>query len=401
MTNKDIDFFQGIINDILRYITSAEISNEQEEQRQAEHRALFKVIYPSQWRSSEDLQLNKQNIEFWTVKELRDMPFLKDVKYRQLKNGIHQFRYRRDGFNVSFNSKDLKIAKEKAKAFILDLKKKMGDNAFNVNTLDNVAQLWFGAKKHHVVPATLRSYISVYDNHVKPKFGSRKIKDILPMNLQPFFDNLSGTKGKTCENAKIILNGVFDFAVANRICLTNPMQGVIIDKHVRKAGKALSNEQIMRFENVMHSLGGVGTAYLIILHSGIRGAELEQMTFDWENGTFTVLNAKLKKSQRSRAENLRRIVPIFPGLFALRERIEKEDWRMAARIVSNTLCRFWTESTVKDLRHTFISKARLCDVENELVNLWTGHLPGNNVTANVYTHFPLDFQKREAEKIRF
>ena len=361
----------------------------------------FDHFSPAPLRSNVASQPNKQNNHFWTVKELKDMPFLKDLKYRQLKNGTHQFRYRRDGFDVSFNSKNLKTAKEKAQAFILDLKKKMGADVSikHVNTLDYVAQLWFSNKKHHVAAHTLRVYQSVYNNHVKPTFGSRKIKDILPMDLQPFFNALAGTLGKTCENAKIILNGIFDFAVANRLCITSPMPGVIIERHVRKVGKALNDEQIKRFKNVMHAAGGFGTAYLIILFSGIRGAELERMSFDWNAGTFTVYNAKLKKHQRAREENLTRTVPIFPGLFALRSRIEREDWRYGAKAISDNIKRFWSESTVKDLRHTFTTKARECGIDNELVNLWTGHLPGKNVTANVYTHFSLEFQQRQAQKI--
>ena len=343
-----------------------------------------------------------QNFKVWTVKEVEQMPYLKDMKYRITPNGLHQFRYRRDGFNVQFTSKNLEIAKEKARKFIMGLKKKMGKKDItpkHVNTLDYVAKFWFENKGAHVAPETLKSYKSVYLNHIAPLFGNRKIANILPMELQPFFNSLHSSLGKTCENAKLIMRSVFDFAVANRLCPSNPMNGVIIERHFRKAGQALTNDQIKRFVNVMRSSGALGTAYLIILYSGIRGAELEQMQFDWERGTFTVNNAKLKKWQKAYPENLQRTVPIFPGLYALRERIEQDDWRIERRILSNSLCRFWTETTVKDLRHTFTTRAREAGVENELVNLWTGHLPGRNVTANVYTHFSLEYQKREAEKI--
>lgn len=406
MTNKDIDFFQGIINDILRYITSAEIQNEAAEQQAQKKRALFKFFSPAVAGQPVALQLETKNRELWTAKELEIMPFLKELTYRKVKNGLHQFRYRRLGYDVAFTSKSLDVAKKKARAFITGLKKQQADFELNQHqqrknapTLSDVAKLWFDNKKRHVVIETLRTYQSVYENHIKPRFGSLKIKSILPMHLQPFFNELAGSLGKTCENSKIILNGIFDFAVANRLCPSSPMPGVVIERHYRKTGKALTDEQIKRFRNVMLNSGAIGTAYLIILYAGIRGAELESLSFDWENGTFTVNNAKLKKSQRVHPENIKRTVPIFPGLYALKERIENDAWIMDARTVSNGFCRLWTESSVKDLRHTFTTKARESGIENELVNLWTGHLPGRNVTANVYTHFSLEFQKDQAKKL--
>ena len=402
---KEIEEMQGYLVKVGAFLSKVKFKlHELEAQTVSEELDRFLDTFTAQSRSNVDLKLNiEQNCELWTVAEKNEMPFLKDLKYRRLKNGVHQFRYRRNGFDESFSSKDLKTAKNKAKAFIAELKKKSQDNktAKNLCQLNYVAELWFKNKKCHVADATWRSYESVYKNHIAPRFGARNVKNILPMDLQPFFNNFSTSLGKTGENAKIILNGIFEFAVANRFCNTNPMPGVIVEKHIRKTGKALTDEQIKRFKETMLSLGGFGTAYLIILFSGIRGAELEKMSFDFEQGTFTVDNAKLKKHQRVIESNLKRTVPIFPDLLEIRERIERNDWRYKAKSISDNLSRVWCESSTKDLRHTFITKARQSGVENELVNLWTGHLSlGNNVTANVYTHFDIDFQKAQAQKVR-
>ena len=411
MTENDLLFFQELAEKILIYCASSRLKNEDAKNKVIEFRNLIHLVNETSpslrtlapMRNDVVSKLNKrQNRQPWTIKELKELPYLKDLKYRITQSGIHQFRYRRDGFNVSFNSKNYEVAKKKAKAFILDLKRKMGAEikVKHVNSLDYVANLWFENKKAHVGYTTWRAYKSVYVNHIMPKFGSKMIANILPMDLQPFFNDLHERLGKTCENCKVILAGTFELAVANRLCPSNPMKGVIIERHCRKPGVKLTIGQIERFKNVMYSLAGEGTAYLIILYSGIRGAELERMQFDWDRGFFTVYNAKLKKSQKARPENLTRTVPIFPALYKLRHRIEKEDWRFDLRKISNMLCRFWTETTVKDLRHTFTSIARESGVENELVNLWTGHLPGTNVTANVYTHFSDEYQLIEAKKIK-
>lgn len=123
------------------------------------------------------------------------------------------------------------------------------------------------------------------------------------------------------------------------------------------------------------------------------------MSFNWNNGTFTVFNAKLKRSQKQISENITRTVPIIPELYKYRERIESEKWNYKSATLSSKLYLYWTENTVKDLRHTFISKSRESGVENELVNLWTGHLPGTNVTANTYTHFSMNYQLEQSKKV--
>ena len=402
MKAQDIRFFQKIAEQIVLYCAGAEITNENAEELANKQRALFSLVNKSAAADAEnnvDLKLN-QNLQFWTAKEIDNMPFLKDLKYRVTKDGIHQFRYRRDGYDVSFNSKKLEIAKQKAREFLSSLKKQPSAvKVRNDNCLSHVAELWFNTKKNHVDSQTLNGYYSVYKNHILPAFGKRSIRKILPIDLQPFFDDLFGRLGKTCENAKIILNGIFKFAVANRICPTNPMDGVIIERHARNAGKRLTDEQIKRFVNVMATVPNFGIAYLIILYTGIRGAELESLQFDWIGGTFTVKNAKLKKSQRLNPQNLTRTVPIFPGLYSLRNRIESEFWRIDKRRISNYLSKNWKETSVKDLRHTFSSKAREVGIDNELVNIWMGHTPGKNLTANVYTHFSIEYQKKEAEKL--
>ena len=346
-------------------------------------------------------QVNMQNRQAWTKKEIEELPYLKDLKYRVTVDGIHQFRYRRDGYNESFNSKNYEVAKKKAYDFIKSLKKLIRSEADLVRgkTVDFVYNAWIELKKVHADKDTVRSYVSVYKNHIAPKFGNLSVKNLLPLHLQPFFNELYEKQGKTCENAKIILNGIFKYAVANRLCPTNPMDGVIVLKHVRTPGVAMSLEQIERFKNKMPGEGPFGLAGLIILYSGIRGAELESLTFDWMKGTFTVKNAKLKRSQKVNPANLYRTVPIFPGLWGLRHRIEREEWKIEARKLSNGFKDVWTENTVKDLRHTFSSKAREAGVDNELVNIWMGHAPGKNLTANTYTHFSMDFQIAQAQKI--
>jgi integrase len=397
-------FIENTLRELAMYVHNCRVAEEKEKLKKQ-----FSIVYDSTvapMRSTEDSKLNKkkrkQSLQVWTQKETQEMPYLKDIKYRKTQAGIHQFRYRRDGYNVSFNSKDYEVAKQKAYDFVKGLKKILKDSAEIAygKTLDHVGQAWLQLKKAHTVPATFRTYKGVYDNHVLPIFGKRAIKNILPIDLQPYFDDLFSRQERTCEDVKVILNGIFEYALANRLIPSNPMLGVIVNKHFRKTGKALSDEQIKTFKEEMLKHGPYGIAGLIILYSGVRGHELNSIDFQWDKGVFIVNNAKLKKGQKANPENLKRTVPIFPGLWKLKNVIqESESWKIKPTSLTIYFSKNWKQNTVKDLRHTFTTKAQEAGVPESLVNLWTGHLPGKTVTANVYTHFDVKYQIAEANKI--
>ena len=114
MKKEQFEHIENALRELALYIRNARIEEEKEN-----FKKLFYVVKDDVAplrNKTEDLKLNNQ---LFTQKEIKEMPFLKDLKYRKLKNGIHQFRYRRDGYNVSFNSKNLEIAKEKEEMLVI------------------------------------------------------------------------------------------------------------------------------------------------------------------------------------------------------------------------------------------------------------------------------------------
>ena len=410
MTNEDIDRLIGYLGEVSAFLSQVKFKMRESEQNihvsETVERYLDSFLHttaPMRRNVDSQFDSNMQGRKGWTAREMMEMPFIKDVKYRyRAKDKIHEFSYRRDGYNEYFCSKDYEIAKAKARAFIQEIKQILSANATGKNgrTVDFVFFEWLNLKKAHCDERTWRVYLSVYKNHIGPIFGGRSIRGLLPIQLQPFFDKLHKERGKTCENAKTIMNALFEFSIANRFCTSNPMGAVIIEKHVRVPGRALNDDELRRFKETMRAdRTPFGLAGLILLYSGIRGFELQSLTFDWNGGTFTVKNAKLKKSQKANPNNLYRTVPIFPALWELRERIETEEWIIEDKTLSDNFRKHWAEHTVKDLRHTFASRAREAGIDNELVNIWQGHAPGSNLTANTYTHFSMNFQKEQAKKL--
>ena len=70
------------------------------------------------------------------------------------------------------------------------------------------------------------------------------------------------------------------------------------------------------------------------------------------------------------------------------------------RVITEEFSALCPNHTLKDLRHTFTTRARECGIDNELVAVWTRHSLGN-ITSSVYTHFSMEFQKEQAVKLKY
>ncbi len=88
-------------------------------------------------------------------------------------------------------------------------------------------------------------------------------------------------------------------------------------------------------------------------------------------------------------------IPIFP---LYKQVAEKDCGKLNPRKLSYEFREYCPNHQLKDLRHTFTTRARECGIDNELVAVWTGHSLGN-ITSSVYTHFSIEFQQEQAKKL--
>lgn len=338
------------------------------------------------------------NNRIFTKTEYIRFPYLYFFTY-QYRNGIYSFRYHRNGQQKNISSHILEKAKIKVIEYcnllyinggIIPESQKHTFNEFAIKWLDIV-------KKPNVNKDTYRVYKGVYLNYIKPVFENKYFADISIFDLQEFFNNLPAEKGKTRENIKIVLNGIYQFAYTENIIEKNLMERVIVKRHIRKKGKCLTIQDEQQFIDTIKG-NSKELAWLIMLYGGVRPGELATITFDWDNNTMQIKNGKLKESQK---EYVYRIIPIFPKLKALKPRIIAEEWRYNSFALSRYFPRFCPSYRLYDLRHTFITRSKECGVMDELVSLWTGHELGRTVTANIYTHYSIEYQQKEALKITY
>ena len=343
-------------------------------------------------------ELLKMKNNVFTKTEYIKFPYLHFFTYQYV-NGVYSFRYHRNGQQKNISSKIL----EKAKIKVIEYCNLLYINCGIIpesqkNTFNEFAEKWLNiVKKPNVNKDTYRVYRGVYLNYIKPIFENKYFSDISLFELQEFFNNLPAEKGKTRENIKIVLNGIYQFAYMESIIDKNPMERVIVKRHIRKKGKCLTFEDEKRF---LESIKGSSRelAWLIMLYSGVRPGELATIEFNWLENVMTIKNGKLKESQK---EYEYRTIPIFPKLKALMPRIREEEWKHCAYALSRNFPRFCPNYRLYDLRHTFITRTKECGVHDELVSLWTGHELGKSVTANVYTHYQMSYQQEQALKVEY
>ena len=335
------------------------------------------------------------------------MPRLKDFKIRVKNNRYYEIRFRRYGYNVSFSSKNFEEAKRKAFDWLytfgeqikpqvhFTVLSKSDSEHFNVSKNIIFKQFaddyMYKIKVKRVKPITFKGYKNHYENIILPKFGKMHIADIKPILVQSFLDKENEKAPRQCEDVKMLLNNIFDYAVNNGIIERNPIKAVFIPKHERVTGQALTYEEERRFVNEIKN-SKYENVFLKMLYSGVRPTEVSSITENAEDNTLTIKNAKLKSYQK----NYYRTVPMFP--------LYKPTLNLSplGKYQHNKLCEefknYLPNHTLKDLRHTFTTRARECGIDNELVSLWTGHSLGN-ITSKVYTHFSVEFQQEQAKKL--
>lgn len=216
------------------------------------------------------------------------------------------------------------------------------------------------------------------------------INQIKPMLIQEHLSALHAKTPRLCETVKGLLSNVFEYAVNNGIIDRNPIKAVFVAKHERTTGQALTRQEEKEFIKAIEN-SRYKTVFLKMLYSGVRPCEVNYITENAGDKTLTIKNGKLKSYQK----NYYRTIPIFPKYepYAGTETNKVDTNKLGAEF--RALC---PSHQLKDLRHTFTTRARECGIDNELVAVWTGHSLGN-ITSSVYTHFSMEFQQEQAKRL--
>lgn len=335
-------------------------------------------------------------LEFFSKKEMKEMPKLKEFTYRyREKDSLHEFRYRRAGMDKSFSSTDYKEAKRKALAFCRELTAHdalLGSpDVIFVDFAENFLQ---DVKKKNVSEKTFFNEYNRFKNHVVPYFKKIRLKEVKAPVIQRFLNGYVDVGQKrTAEALYYILKMILDYAVKNDVILKNPICAVEIPLHERENGKALpldiEKEFVQKIKSSPYEL-----TFVVYLYTGCRPCELESLAFETD-GFLTFRNRKQKKNAVVYKD-----IPITPMLEPYVERIRSALPLKTTTELGKIFNKLVPGYRLYDLRHTFATRCQTCGVPQEVVEHWLGHKSGRLI-ANTYTHFPHSFMLEQAKKVEY
>lgn len=352
----------------------------------------------------------------FTKKELRSMPksfqkiFIHDnkiVKFRYY-NGFFQARYRRDGYNIEVSSKDFEKMKRK---FIEKLTEQteMRENGYvpnrrkgkNVLFADYAGE-WLGLKEQTTKPSTFKEYSRMFETNLKPTFGNMRLSEITrPLVQRYLFTFVGEGKYRMAEKLKLMLSCIFDMA-AEDFDLPSPMKKIVLPYHESKKGSALTKEEERKLvEYCRKRSDDVASALLVLLYFGLRQSELPSLKVIGDN----TLECETSKERMGRNVTLR-YIPFTPMFRKVQDLV---DFGQAKSVnvykLRSAFKRLFPNHHPHELRYTFITRCKECNVNHEVVMLWDGHSADKDVKTSVvdrgYTDYSQEYILAEAEKVNY
>ena len=345
--------------------------------------------------------------DFFSEKEIKEMPILKDCKFRLKANGSTEIRYRRGGISKSFCGKTPQIAKKKAREWLRAFNEKIRLNQAATkeeqsrqDIFENYVRQWIEIeKKPYVKKITLETYLSECENHLFPRFGERKLQSIRYPELQEFLNEfLQAGKYRLADKIRNYLQQIFQSALDDELIEKSPAKRLKKIVYQKKNGVPLTRAEEAEFVRRVLADQRCRCRYalLLILYSGIRRNELHHVQIDAERKWITIENGKTRKGAPSV-----RSIPISPILARYIDRA-MEELDTPNDYLSRQVPIFTDgKHHLHDLRHTFITRAQECGIPQEVVSRWVGHSRGNSMTDQVYTHLSKEYQEEEIKKFDY
>ena len=359
--------------------------------------------------SSDLEQIGTRGFIKFSKKEINKMPeryqkiFIIDDKMVSFRfhNGSYHARYRRKGYNIEVCAKSFELMKNK---FIDRLNKIERERALNqFPTFGEFLNEWLAVKKRTVKETTYKSYVGLCEYNLLPRFGEKTLNEITRKDVQDFvFELTDAGKNRTAHKTVQLMTAMFNVAMEDYPNLRSPMTKIVLTHYEAKKGSALSKaeeKELIDYCKVNPSYQG-NSAILVLLYTGMRVGELASMRKDGE-----YIYCESEKIRLGRKQVIRKI-PISPMLKRVLPMIDFDVAKTTKKsTVRDALKRVFPERHVHEFRYTFITRAKECGVNPEVVMLWAGHESDSDVkTSKVdrgYTTYSEEYLLDEVHKIEY
>lgn len=283
-------------------------------------------------------------------------------------------------------------------------------------TLFDFISEWLPVAKANVTKHTYNHYVHIFEI-LTDICGEKQISAVRPTDIKKAWSQMTDKSQSYINKARYLYSSMFDAAIEEGYCRSNPMDTKIAKPHKGTKGthRCLTDEEISLIETTPHRMQ---TTAMFMLKAGLRRGEVLALQKSDIHDDRIYINKAVQFANnqasvgRTKTNSSVRSVPLFAPLKPFIDGIGEyayttKDGRLATK---KSFEQCWVSYmhclSVKaghpisfrchDCRHTFITKARDKGIDLHIVMNWVGH-SSEKMILQIYDHPSED---REANAVR-
>lgn len=197
-------------------------------------------------------------------------------------------------------------------------------------TLSDWLDIWLKTyKENKVQSSTYDDYVNL-SKHVKEhKIGKMKLSNIKPIHITEFFTDFLNYSKSFTNQMRFVLNGGFECAIDNDLCLKNPVKRAEITKKTQPEKESFTEDEVKIIIDFAKTDNLFGIPIYLMLNTDMRSGEMRALTIDkidLEKGIIFVDKSIKSNGELGLPKNGKaRIVPLnLEAVGFLKEKLNKE-----------------------------------------------------------------------------
>ena len=371
------------------------------------------------------------------------MPRQKKERLAKRKDGRYRCRYKGIEFYSTISDEDAIAQRE-------EYKRQEKAGLIRQASVADYAVPWLTRTFPEVSDST-KTGLAIHLQHLVDEIGNKRISTVIPSDIKAVYSNqYKGCSNSYIKSAKQLYSSLFDSAMADGLCRSNPARDRTAKPHKGSSPKTRPiTPQERAWIETLCTDHRAFPVVMTMLYAGLRPQEAKAIKIDrdvvFENDTITVQETAHNDGQKyaftgeGKTDKANRTIPLFPPLkqaltgkkgyliaSAHGERVTHTTWRVVwnsykthMETAINGVDRRWYGKTKEqkklaeegklpawiefdivpyDLRHSFCTMCRDAEVDINTCRKWMGHADAKMI-LKVYDSVSEDRSAENRKKI--